>query len=535
MGEPLTIRKLINRISIGDIRIPAFQREYVWEADQVAFLLDSIYKGFPIGTIILWKTDNRLNTEKKLGSFTLPEPQKDYPVNYVLDGQQRITSLFSVFQTDLTPDNDDFVDVYYDMEAHEDIQESLFICMKSSEADVNRHFPVKTLFDASAYRDSTLNLPKEKLDKVVNLQDRFKEYLIPNETFESGDRNKVAIVFERINRAGTQLEIFELLTAWSWSDDFDLVEKFDTLQDQIAEHGYEDLCNDQDLQLKICSGVILGRTTPKDIIGLRGEEIRQRFSEIERGIVGAIDFLKRELDVQQYKLLPFPAIMVPLSVFFATEKPEGHAYSDKQKRIITQWFWRSLFTRRFSSDVNERQAHDIIEFRKLKVDENHDFRMPKAENSVFFMGNFSAGNANSKTLILLLNSMKPHSFVSGAKIDTSKILKKASKHEYHHIFPRKHLEREGENTSHINVLANICFLTRSDNNAIRDKSPAQYINEFRNDNISTYIKEALCPDRFEELDYPSFLQQRISLLNEAALRLMGEAPVFQHPEDVSVA
>ncbi|NKC27489.1 hypothetical protein HED52_00030 [Ochrobactrum ciceri] len=96
--------------------------------------------------------------------------------------------------------------------------------MKSSEADVNRHFPVKTLFDASAYRDSTLNLPKEKLDKVVNLQDRFKEYLIPNETFESGDRNKVAIVFERINRAGTQLEIFELLTAWSWSDDFDLVE-----------------------------------------------------------------------------------------------------------------------------------------------------------------------------------------------------------------------------------------------------------------------------------------------------------------------
>ncbi|QNQ39336.1 DUF262 domain-containing protein [Brucella intermedia] len=66
MGEPLTIRKLINRISIGDIRIPAFQREYVWEADQVAFLLDSIYKGFPIGTIILWKTDNRLNTEKNL-------------------------------------------------------------------------------------------------------------------------------------------------------------------------------------------------------------------------------------------------------------------------------------------------------------------------------------------------------------------------------------------------------------------------------------------------------------------------------------
>ena len=83
MSNPLTIRKLIERILSGDIRIPAFQRDYVWEHDQVAFLIDSIYKGFPIGTIFLWKTENRLSFEKKLGQFTLPEPTRDYPVNYV--------------------------------------------------------------------------------------------------------------------------------------------------------------------------------------------------------------------------------------------------------------------------------------------------------------------------------------------------------------------------------------------------------------------------------------------------------------------
>ena len=94
MSDPITIRRLIDRITSGDIRIPAFQRDFVWEPEQVAFLLDSIYKGFPIGTVILWKTDTRLKTEKRLGLFELPEPQKDYPVNYVLDGQQRLTSLF---------------------------------------------------------------------------------------------------------------------------------------------------------------------------------------------------------------------------------------------------------------------------------------------------------------------------------------------------------------------------------------------------------------------------------------------------------
>ncbi|RZQ76204.1 DUF262 domain-containing protein [Vibrio vulnificus] len=112
MSDPITIRRLIEKISSGDIRIPAFQRDYVWEPDQVAFLLDSIYKGFPIGTVIFWRTENRLTTEKSLGHFTLPEPQKSYPVNYVLDGQQRITSLFSVFQTDLTPNSTEWIDIY---------------------------------------------------------------------------------------------------------------------------------------------------------------------------------------------------------------------------------------------------------------------------------------------------------------------------------------------------------------------------------------------------------------------------------------
>ncbi len=404
----------------------------------------------------------------------------------------------------------------------EDMQESLFLCLTPGEVEVDRHFSVKTLFDAEKYREATLNLSAENLKKVVSLQDRFKEYLIPNETFESGDRNKVAIVFERINRAGTPLEIFELLTAWSWSDDFDLVEKFKSLQIRIAEHGYEDLCNDQDLQLRICAGVIHGKTTPSDIIGLKGEDIRQRFEEIERGIIGAIDFLKRELDVQQYKLLPFPGIMVPLSAFFATDKVEGHLYSDKQKQVITKWFWRALFTRRFSSDVNERQAADIIEFRRLKENESHDFRLPRAENQVSFMGNFSAGNANSKTLILLLNSQSPHSFVSGAKIDTSKILKKSSQHEYHHIFPRKHLERTDTAPSEINVLANICFLTRGDNNSIRDKSPNEYIKKFFNVNMERYITEALCPASFQDLEYAPFLKQRMEILSKKAHELMGD-------------
>lgn len=522
MSDALTIRKLIDRISSGDIRIPAFQRNFVWEPDQVAFLLDSIYKGFPIGTIILWKTDTRLKAEKRMGYFTLPEPQKDYPVNYVLDGQQRLTSLFSVFQTDLEPESDEWVDVYFDMLAQETVQESLFVALEVAEVDANRHFPVKTLFDTVAYRKATSKFSDEKLERLDDLQARFKEYLVPNEVFESDDRNKVAIVFERINRAGTDLNVFELLSAWSWSEEFDLVEKFSTLQDAIADHGFDDLGDDRDLQLRICAGVISGETTPKRILELNGEEIRAKFPIIERGILGALDFLSREANVKHYKMLPFPGILVPLSVFFATEKVEGLNYTEKQKHMLLRWFWRSLFSRRFSADVNERQALDIVEMKKLADDEDHRFKLPRTELKIdFAKDTFSTANANSRVLILLLSSDNAYSFLSGAKVDPDKVLKKASKHEFHHIFPQKYLQTLGADERSINVLANICFLTRADNNTIRAKAPSEYLARLDPEKKSEYLASAYCPADTESKSYEDFINARVELLVARAQELMA--------------
>jgi len=522
MSDPITIRKLIDRITSGDIRIPAFQRDFVWEPEQVAFLLDSIYKEFPIGTVILWKTDTRLSTEKRIGLFELPEPHKDYPVNYVLDGQQRLTSLFSVFQTELSPISKEWIDIYFDIYAEENIQESLFLALEDSEVDELRHFPVKTLFDPVAYRHATSGLDDAIILKLDNLQSRFKEYLIPNEVFESEDRNKVAIVFERINRAGTELDVFELLSAWSWSDDFDLVEKFRLLQEEVAEHNFEDLTENKDLQLRICAGVIAGQTTPQVIMGLQGEQIREHFSKIEKGILGALDFLKREANVRNYKMLPFPGILVPLSVFFATDLEDGIRYTSKQRDKILKWFWRSLFTRRFSAGVNRRQEEDIAELLRLKEDKDYLIKLPSPDIRIDFVQSpFSSSSANGRVLILLLNSMKPRSLLSGANIDLDKVLKKGSKHEYHHIFPQKYLERLGFERKQINVLANICFLTRSDNNKIKDKAPSEYILDIPEEVRAEYLASALCPNNIGELEYNNSLEARANMLKESALELMA--------------
>ena len=521
MAETLTIQKVIDRITSGDIRIPAFQRDFVWDADQVAFLLDSIYKGFPIGTIILWKTDKKLTTEKNLGYFELPEPRKDYPVNYVLDGQQRLTSLFSVFQTTLTPNSEEWTDIYFDLDADLSIQESAFIALDEEEVDNSRHFPVKTFFDSVGYRKATTSLNDEKLTKIDEVSRKFLSYIIPDIVFETDDMNEVAIVFERINRAGTELNVFELLSAWSWSDSFDLVEKFDELQDEISDHGYEDLSNDRDLQLRITAGIIKESTTPSTILSMTGEEIRNNFEKVRNGILGAIDYLKRELMIKHYKQLAFPGLLVPLSAFFATDKKDGTNYTSKQNEVIKKWFWRSLFSRRFSAGVNERQATDIQHLKKLQADENYDFKFPSNEVKFDFMkSNFSNGNANSKTLIAMLNQKGPKSFLSGANIDLDKVLKKGSKHEYHHIFPKKHLEKQGKTRKEINCLANICFLTRSDNNTIKDKSPSVYGATMNSSTKTSYLEKALVPSDFDSLSYEDFLAKRNKLLMNFADQLM---------------
>lgn len=512
----------MERVLSGDIRIPAFQREFVWEPDQVAFLIDSIYKGFPIGTIVFWQTDERLSTEKRLGEFNLPEPKRDYPVNYVLDGQQRLTSLFSAFQNTLKPTGNNWTNVYFDIENANSLQGSSFLALSEDEVNPDRHFPINTFFETVAYRAATKDLDDEKAKLVDEAQQRFKEYRIQNQTFETADTNEVAIVFERINRAGTELDVFELLAAWSWSDDFDLIEKFGVLQDRIADHEFEDLVNDRDLQLRICAAIITGETSPKKILDLQGDDIRGRFAEIEAGIVGAIDFLRRELNVSHYKMLPFPGILVPLSTFFATDKKDGVKYSNQQKNKLIEWFWRSVITRRFSAGVTERQAADIQDMLALRKNENHKFRFPRFEVKIDFQKDrFSTGTANSKALILMLVSRNPQSFLSGANIDVSKVLKGGSRHEFHHIFPKAYLEKKEFTRQEINSLANICFLTRHDNNEIKAQPPSKYFKSIASNSRIDVLSKALCLYSDRNLTYPEFLEERADRLTDLAYELCG--------------
>ncbi|SFR05285.1 DUF262 domain-containing protein [Desulfoscipio geothermicus] len=527
MADPLFINDLINQVLGGQIRIPSFQRGFVWDADRVAHLMDSIYKGYPFGSLLFWRTRTPLQTERNLGPFVLPENDPEYPIDYILDGQQRATSIFGVFQTTLSAtagEDDSWSKIYFDLYGDCSAQDSQFLFVPDDEVDQERHFPLKILFDPPSYRRFLKTMDESIADQVDELYRRFTTAKIPVQTFTTDDRAAVAIVFERINRLGVELDTLQLLSAWSWSDDFDLQEQFSDLADELSPYGFNDVGEDSDLMLRCCAAIIANDASPNTIIDLKGTDVRDRFQEVKTGIRGAVDFLRTNFNVHSTKVLPYMTIIIPLSVFFATESDQNTHPNANQHQVLVRWIWRTFFTRRYSKRL-EQLNQDIREILKLKNGAAHSLGIFNCDiDASFFTSNvFNVRNVNAKTFILMLAAEHPLDFTGGGPIALGPVLRDCNKKEFHHIYPKAFLESIGVDRNRMNTLVNFCFLSRAANNRISGKRPSEY----RSDMPAAYaqvaeiLTKALCPPDIFHDDYERFIQERAAILVNKAKILMG--------------
>lgn len=525
--ESLTIRQAIDQITQGNIRIPAFQRGFVWDESLVAHLMDSIYKQYPFGAIILWRTKNQLKTERDLGSFVLPKTDPDYPIDYVLDGQQRLTSIFGVFQTAVTPSHSaDWNKIYFDMQADENLQESYFFALEDNDADPHRYFPIGTFFDSVQYRAATSKLQDEQIEMIDQVQERFKEATIPVQSISTDDRAKVAIVFERVNRLGVELDVFQLLSAWTWSEDFDLQSKFNDLAEELEPFGFGGVGEDTNLLLRCSAGIVAGDPSPEAIIGLNGAEVRQRFDEIQNGLRGAIDFVRDNLGVEKLKNLPYPTLLIPLSVFFSSKGNEEVAISDGQRKILLRWFWKACFSRRFSAGVFTNLRRDLTEIAELKEHGSSslaDITAP-IDTDFFSDTRFTISSVNTKTFVLMLSQIRPRSFVSGSEVTLKDVLKEYNRNEFHHLYPQKFLKGKGESSESINRLANFAFMSRADNRRLGGDAPSVYRGKMPAD-IGGILRHSAIPESLFMDDYDTFIRDRSELLMEIARDLRDNGQI----------
>lgn len=213
---------LLSDVERGSIKVPAFQRKFIWSDEQIISLLDSIYRGYPVGSLLMWSTHEKLNHERELGGFMLSVTPDDYPVNYILDGQQRLTTLYGVFHSD-------------DNTADAELADRFKICYVPSTDSFCHHSVAddKYIFLNSVLNTSLLlaELPKFERDErniISAVNEAFKDYEFPIVTIRERSNKEVCSIFQRINSSGTPLNNLELLTAWTWSDRYDLRNDIET-------------------------------------------------------------------------------------------------------------------------------------------------------------------------------------------------------------------------------------------------------------------------------------------------------------------
>ena len=298
------------------------------------------------------------------------------------------------------------------------------------------------MFDPVSYRKQTARYSDEKLiERIDQVQARFKEAMIPVQTITTEDKTAVAIVFERVNQRGVELDTVQLLTAWTWSGDFDLHQKFEELAQELAPFGFKDVGQDKDLLLRCCSAVLAGDPSAEALVKLNGAVVRNKFDNVTTGLKGAIDFLRKNLRVHKLENLPYDNILVPLTVYFADEPSRQCKMNDAHRKDIIKWFWRTCFSRRYNSQPIKNMREDVAQISKLKnglASRLSDLTVNVTEK-LFTENGFRINSVLAKTFVLMLAQLEPRSFVSGNKVDLGAALKEYNRNEFHHIFPRSYL------------------------------------------------------------------------------------------------
>jgi hypothetical protein len=209
-------------------------------------------------------------------------------------------------------------------------------------------------------------------------------------------------------------------------------------------------------------------------------------------------------------------MLIPLAVFFSAPGSKEVKYSDAQRRQINRWFWRSAFSRRYSSGVIRNLNTDIGEMRKLKAGEKStlgDFQVYLEDG--FFFSTFGMGNVNTKTFILMLAQNQPLSFSSGAPVDLAKTLKESNRTEFHHLMPKDFLKQSKQTDISDTLLVNMCFMSRADNRYLGGEAPSVYRKKMQGQE-KEILAHALCPDSLFKDNYDNFLIDRNELLFAAA-------------------
>ena len=477
-------------------------------------------KGYPVGTFIFWATKDRLRAVRELGNFKLPEPKEGETVSFVLDGQQRLTSLFAALNglTVIRPSGqlDDFSKIYIDLDASEDEQ---IVVMDVSGKNEHSYIELKELLHGGL--TFLASYPPHYLSKLEEYKKRIEAY-----NFSIIEVRDVAIdiateIFTRINVGGKPLALFEIMVAKTYDEPskFDLAEKFDQLVDTLEGVDYETISDATVLQLV---SLILQKDCKKQtILKLRKSDFIVAWANAVDGLERSVEYFRNTFRIPVSQLLPYSTLLAPFGYYFCQHPDKPNA---DQRRLLEDFFWRCSLVGRYSSAVESKLAQDIKRIDLILEGKSPDYDWSIDVSPKFLLENgwFNTGRSFVKSILCLYAFQTPKSFSDDSLVNISNDwLKQSNSKNYHHFFPRAYLAKRGVEEWKINNILNITIVDDYLNKReIGAKAPSVYMKNFekKNEALSETMKTHLISDIAEfgiwDDDYDTFLSKRADAISK---------------------
>ncbi|WP_447871339.1 GmrSD restriction endonuclease domain-containing protein [Serratia fonticola] len=518
---------LFLEIDSGQIKLPMFQREFVWDKEQSARLIDSLLKGYPIGTFIFWKTREALRSVKDIGNHSLPEtPRGDY-AQYILDGQQRITSLYAIRKgLRISKDGKEinYKDIYVNLDYDPLNDEQIVTSQKNGDK------VYVSVYDLLNEKMGELfkQVGFDKSDLVEEYKTRLTTYDFATITIKDYPIDIACDVFSRINTGGKPLTLFEIMVAMTYDEakDFDLALKYDELLNGSDE-------NDKSLSkakfdtipaatvLQAVAAITVDSIRAKDILKIRRDKFIANWEPMVSSMFTAVDFIRTKLYVPVSQLLPYASLLVPFTYFFY--KNNNKKPTEAQANLLKQFFYWVGLNWRYSGATETKIAEDLKKMNMILRGKMPGYPSGELNVSADDIKDtwFTAGNSNIKAILCLFASHKPRNLDDNSDVilDNSN-LKIATSRNYHHFFPKKYVEKNCPSMEP-NLIANITLIDAASNNKIKAKAPSLYVNQLKAENskLGSSLRSHLIksPINFGILedDYEKFIQKRSETIAEA--------------------
>jgi len=424
-----SVEDLAAKVLRGEVRVPRFQRGLAWGSKEVLDLFDSIYQGFPIGSLLLRKAGARAELVP-IGPLQIPGEEIGNAL-WVIDGQQRLTAL-TVGLGRPVPLPTMPVDPYV---VYLDPMDQAFKAPPKDGNVPTRWVPLPHLLNAAELSEWIYRWPhsseSELRTVVFEAGKRLREYKVPLYIIETQDEERLRTIFYRVNNSGKPLswsEVHDALYGHKGTEPSSLSELADRLEDVGMGRP------DEQEQLLPC------------LVAFRGLDITRSFGEHLRadpkafdGVVAAalpvlrevLGFLRARATIPHLRLLPYSTPLIVLTRFFK-EHPEP---SDRSLTLLVRWVWRTFLDPvRDDRVLKRRGVMAVTEDEEASVQELLALVPPRPWDERLFPNTFDARSAESRIVLLAMTALVPR-HLDGTPVDVAALINEYDVKAFRPLFP----------------------------------------------------------------------------------------------------